>query len=1129
MTGNSPDNTIKKAASPPTEDSLPLSARIVNHFLSGPLPILIIILTLTAGLVSLLLTPREEEPQIVVPLADVLVNAPGLSAEQVERQVTTPLEKLLHQIDGVEYVYSMSMKGRAVVTVRFYVGENREDSLVKVYNKLYSHTDLVPNTVASWVVKPVEIDDVPIVVATLYSKDPERCDDSHLRRLAEEVEIKLQAIPDTNTITLVSGRPRMIRVEMDTEALAAHRTSPLDLDFALQASNLRMDSGTFESLNRVTSLQAGDFIQSIEELRSLVVNVVDGIPVYLKDVAQVIDGPAEVESFSWLGFGPASGKLHSPDLYPAVSIAVAKKKGSNAVWVAHDVEEKLNELRRSFFPTEVAVRITRNYGETANEKVNELVEALAVAVLTVILFIGMVMGWRAALVVALAIPVCYGATLAVNLVAGYSINRVTLFALILALGILVDDPITDVENIDRYFSLRKFGPRKSVLHAVQEVRPALVASTIAVIFCFLPMSFITGMMGPYMRPMALNVPLTMLMSMIVAFCVTPFLSLKLLKGAPHGEAECRVQETSLYRLYSFCIRPLIRYRLLGWGFVGMVIVLFLASFLLPALRAVPLKMLPFDNKNEFQVLVDMPEGTTLETTDQVNRELVEVLNTAPEVLDFVTFSGAPSPMDFNGMVRHYYLRKGGQLGDIRVGLVPKAERAQQSHEIVLRLRKQLEAVAKKHGARIKLVESPPGPPVISTLTAEVYGGDETPYEKIQEAALMVAARFEREPLVTDVDTSVEDDQEEITFITDKEKAALSGVSTGDIAQTLQTALSGSAGYFLQVPTEAHPLEIQLRLPRAHRSSVEELGSLYVKGRAGISKIREGGSLRDAPQPSVQIKELGRFEKGIVDKTRYHKNLESVAYVFAEMAGRAPADAVLDMGADLGTTTSSGSVPLAHRNYFNMGGGDPWSLPAGTRVVWNGEGEWKITLDVFRDLGLAFGAALFCIFLIIFLQTQSGTLTIIIMTAIPLTLIGIMPGFWLLNHLGNRMIETYPNPVFFTATAMIGMIALAGIVVRNSVVLIDFVHHALREGMDLEEALIHSGAIRMRPIFLTAGTAFLGNVVITLDPIFSGLAWSIIFGIAASTLFTLVLVPVVYSLVYQNRPGHGLPLPVEDER
>jgi multidrug efflux pump subunit AcrB len=1110
-------------------DQLALSARIVQLFLSGPLPVLLIVLTLLAGLISLYLTPREEEPQIVVPLADVFVNAPGLSARQVERQVATPLEKLLYQIDGVEYVYSMSMKGRAVVTVRFYVGQNREASLVKIYNKVFSNTDLAPNVVTSWVVKPVEIDDVPIVIATLYSKDPERYDDYALRRLAEEAEIKLQSIPNTNLITVVSGRPRVIRIEMDSESLAAHRTSPLDLDFALSASNLRMEAGSFEELDRIVQVDSGDFVRTPEDVRNLVVNVVDGIPVYLKDVAEVLDGPGEIENSSWIGFGPASPKKDKASFSPAVGIAVAKKKGTNAVWVAQDVEKKLEELKASFFPPEVDYKITRNYGETANEKVNELVEALAVAVFTVVIFIGLVLGWRAALVVALAVPVCYGATLAINLLAGYTINRVTLFALILALGLLVDDPITDVENIERYYAMKKFGARKSILHAVQEVRPALIASTIAVVLSFVPMFFITGMMGPYMRPMALNVPLTILMSMVVAFCVTPFLALKLLKHkeAGHGEQAYDVKETLLYRLYGLVLRPLIRTRSLSWLFLAVVVALFFASILLPAFRSVPLKMLPFDNKNEFQILIDMPEGTTLQSSDRVARRLAELLRTVPEVESFVAYAGSPSPMDFNGMVRHYYLRRGGHKADLRVVLAPKAKRLHQSHELVLRLRHAIEAVAQEYGAKIKIVEAPPGPPVISTLTAEIRGADETPYETLQAAAHNVAARLAREPLVVDIDTTVEEDQEEVLFVADKEKAALSGVSTEDIAKSLRIALDGSEGHHLLLDTEAHPLEMQLRLPRTRRSSIEELGSLYVKGRPGITKVREGGSLRDAPQPAVQIREIGSFESNKVDKTIYHKNLRPVAYVFAEMAGRAPADAVLDVGADLGQTGAANPRPLAGRTYFKAGGGDPWTVPEGAKVVWSGEGEWKITLDVFRDLGLAFGAALLGIFLVLFLQTGSGTLTAIIMTAIPLTMIGIMPGFWLLNLIGDRMVEGFPNPTFFTATAMIGMIALSGIVVRSSVVLIDFVHHALRQGMSLEEALLQSGAIRTRPIILTAGTAFLGNIVITLDPIFSGLAWSIIFGIAASTLFTLLVIPVVYNLVYRNRPGHGLPMEVEE--
>jgi len=1094
------------------------------------MPVVLMAIALIAGAVALYLTPREEEPQIVVPLADVFVSAPGLSAQQVERQVSTPLEKLLYQIDGVGYVYSMSMKGRSIVTVRFYVGENREASLIKIYNKLFSNLDLVPKAVQSWVVKPLEIDDVPMVIATLWSRNPETCDDYALRRLAEEVEIKLQSIPNTNAIKVVGGRPRAIRVEMDPESLAGHRTSPLDLDFALSASNLRVEAGEFESLDRVIQVQSGDFIRTPEELRDLVVNVVDGVPVYLKDVAAVVDGPDEVRGYSWIGFGPAFPHLPQEGRFPAVGIAVAKKKGSNAVWVARDVEMKLKELEESFFPPEVEVRITRDYGETANEKVNELVEGLTVAVITVVIFIGMVLGWRAALIVALAIPVCYGATLACNLLGGYTINRVTLFALILALGLLVDDPITDVENIARFFSMRKFKPRKSVLFAVQEVRPALVMSTVAIILAFAPMFFITGMMGPYMRPMALNVPLTVLMSMVVAFCITPYLSLRLLsKTSTLGEEPGdEIERTILYRLYNILVRPMIRSRFLGSLFLVFIGVLFVVAVLLPGFRLVPLKMLPFDNKNEFQISIKMPEGTTLERTEAAATAMAEYLRTVPEIQYFVGYIGEPSPMDFNGMVRHYYLRQGNHLADIRIGLVHKKERQHQSHEIVLRLRDPLQAIAEEFGAKIQLVEVPPGPPVISTLVAEVYGEDYTPYSTLQDTARLVAERLRREPFVVDVDTSVEDDQQEALFVTDKEKAALSGVATEDIASTLQMALQGSGSHFLQVPSEAHPLKIALRLPRGIRSSTEDLGALYVKGRPGITKVREGGSLRDAPQPLVQIGEIGRWEERVVDKTVYHKNLTPVAYVFAEMAGRPPAEAVLDVGADLGESGKAEEVPLDKRTYFKIGGGDPWSVPSETRIVWNGEGEWKITLDVFRDLGIAFGAALLGIFLVLFMQTRSATLSVIIMTAIPLTTIGIMPGFWLLNSMGRGLVGGYPNPTFFTATAMIGMIALAGIVVRNSVVLIDFVHQALREGMDLEEALVRSGAIRTRPIFLCAGSTFLGNIVITLDPIFSGLAWAIIFGIAASTLFTLGVVPVVYNLVYSHQPGHGVPVEKEEE-
>ena len=1121
--------------------SLGLSSQIVAKFLQGPLPVMVIALSLLAGAAALILTPREEEPQIVVPLADVLVSAPGLSAEQVERQVATPLEKLLYQIDGVEYVYSMSKEGGTVVTVRFYVGQDRVASLVKIYNKIQSSLDQVPAVVKSWVVKPIEIDDVPILVATLWSDNPQRTGDPELRRLAEEVAIKLQGVRDANKVEVVGGRPRAIRVELKPEALAARRTTPLQVAWALGIHNQQLPAGEVERANKVYEVEAGAFIRSARDLESLVVNVVDGIPVYLKDVATVIDGPAEVDSYTWVGFGPASERKADGTFYPAVALSVAKKKGTNAVWVARDVEQQLESLAHSLFPPEVHYTITRNNGETANEKVNELVEGLTVAVLTVIIFIGLFLGWRAAIVVALAVPVCYGATLLINLLFGYSINRVTLFALILALGLLVDDPITDVENIERYFKIGRWAPKKTVLLAVQEIRPALIMSTIAVILSFIPMFFITGMMGPYMRPMALNVPLTIAMSLIVAFCVTPFLSLHFLRhksghGAGGAEApEYDVRRTPMYRIYNFLLRPMLRHRILAWGFLLVIAGLFALAVILPAFRLVPLKMLPFDNKNEFQIVVDMDEGTTLETSEAATRELARYLRTVPEVVNFTGYVGLASPMDFNGLVRHYFLRKGANVADLRVNLLPKKVRVQQSHEILLRIRRDLEMVAGKYGAKIKLVELPPGPPVIATVTAEIHGDPTIPYTTFQQAALTTAERLKKEELVVDVDTSVEADQPRLLFTTDKEKAALSGVGTEDIAQTLALATAGQTATTLNIPSEVSPLPVILSLPRELRSSPEALASLYISGRPGIAKVRQGASLKDAPVPLVQLAELGSFQNKSVDKTIYHKNLERVAYVFAETAGRPPADVVLDVQADHVANASLVRNPqstirnLSDRTYFKMGAGIPWSLPAGTRALWSGEGEWKITVDVFRDLGLAFGAAMIGIFLILWLQTGSLAITLIMMLAIPLTMIGIMPGFWLLNALGVHSIAGLPNPVYFTATAMIGMIALSGIVVRNSVVLVDFIHRGLERGLSLEDALIESGAIRTRPIFLTAGTAFLGNIVITLDPIFSGLAWSIIFGITASTLFTLGVIPVVYHLVYARRPGHGLPSPeTEDE-
>ena len=1114
-------------------EKTPFLTRVVEVFLRGDVAILLTVLSLGLGAAALVLTPREEEPQIVVPLADVFISAPGLSAEDVERKVTIPLEKLLYQIDGVEYVYSMSRPGQSIVTVRFYVGEDREDSLIKLYNKIYSSADEIPSDVSGWVVKPVEVDDVPIVNVTLWSDRTDLYGDHQLRRMAEELQNELQAIRNTNRVWVIGGRPRRIRVELDPVQLAARRTSALHVARALRASNVQTRSGSFEQQNAQVVVDAGAFVRDAQELQDLVVNLSDNRPVYLKDVATVIDGPAETESYTWIGFGPAAGdptaakdsgqageassagdvSVQTGDLFPAVHIAVAKRKGSNAVWVADAVERKMTELSQTHLPDQVHFRITRDYGETANDKVNELIESLVIAVLTVIGLIGLVIGWRAALVIALAIPVCYSITLFINLLAGYTINRVTLFALILALGLLVDDPITDVENVARYFAMRILPPRESVLRAIQEVRPALILSTLAIIVSFLPLMFITGMMGPYMAPMALNVPLTVSVSTIVAFLITPWLAmvaLRKLHDRPADEGPYDLTKQPAYRISRAVLNPILQRRQLCFLSLAVVFVLLVAAMGLPALRVVPLKMLPYDNKNEFQIVVDMPEGSTLEQTDAASRQLTDYLAGVPEVVDFQIYSGLASPMDFNGMVRHYFLRRGANVADIRVNLAAKEKRAQQSHTILLRIRDELTGIARQAGANIKLVEVPPGPPVIASITAEVYGPADGGYDALIAAARRVQERMTREPGIVDVDISAEADQRRLLFVTDKQKAALSGVSTREIADTLQLALDGLPTTVIQEPGEAGSLWAELRLPRSVRSAADDLEELYVVGQQG---------------QLVQLGALGHFDEGTEFQTIFRKNLRRVVFVYGEVAGRPPADAIIDMQADReqdGTHPEPAATirPAEERTWLSLGGQDPWAMPANYTVVWDGEGEWGITLDVFRDLGLAFGAALFGIFIVLMFQTGSRLLPIVIMLAIPLTMIGIMPGFWLLNVLVNVPSGGYPDPVFLTATAMIGMIALSGIVVRNSVVLVDFIHHAEAEGVPLREAVIQSVAVRTRPILATAGTTLLGNWVITLDPIFSGLAWAIIYGILTSTVFTLLVIPVVYWLLYGGAEDEG---------
>lgn len=1140
------------AADPGRHDNF--LSQIVRVFLDSNLSIILIVFSLLVGGGALLVTPREEDPQIVVPLADIHVAFPGHSAREVEQLVATPLERILYQIDGVEYVYSLSRENGAIITVRFYVGQDRERSLVKLSKKLEENRALVPPGVTGWTVQPVEIDDVPVVTLTLTGAQG----DSHvLRRIGEELVERLATVPRVSRVAIIGGETRVIRVELDADRLRGYNLSPLEIQRSLETANVTKPAGEFTRGDHVLHVDAGVGFTSAEQIKELVVGVFSARSVFLKDVATVHDGPAEVSGYVRHGWGPARGfAIHhgSPGTQiglrhettessrsgkatddgepaPAVTISVSKQKGSNAVAVSQAVLEAADEIGAEILPEDVKVIVTRNYGQTADEKVNELIEGLAVAIVIVIALLTLGLGWREALIVAVAVPVVFGLTLGVNLLAGYTINRVTLFALILSLGLLVDDPIVDVENIVRHFQQRGAATREIVLDAVAEIRPPLISATLAVIVSFLPMFFITGMMGPYMSPMALNVPVAMLMSMLVAFTITPWITFHVLKGhfrqdggqpaTPVTQSglydPAAVQRTLLYRVFRPLMAPLFATRLRAVAFLAVMTVLTIAATGLAATRLVPLKMLPFDNKNELLLVVDLDEGTTRERTSAVIAEFEQRLANVPEVTDFTSYVGVAGPIDFNGLVRHYYLRQGQHQAEIRVNFVGKKHRRQQSHAIALRLRDELTELASRLDARVQLVELPPGPPVLASLVAEVYGRPDHSYDDLLEAASTVAERMRREPGIVEVDDIRESPVEKLIFVTDQEKAALAGVTTAEIAETIRQSLDGSTHQTVRLEGERQPLRITVRLPRSQRSGAEDLAQLAVKGGAGVL---------------VPLAELGRWETQAVDQTIYHKNLRQVVYVFAECAGRPPADCVADIqadrvfrdssvidpggsagrGADLPAVDANPARPVAGRTFFHNGSGVAWRLPAGIQVEFAGEGEWKITLDVFRDLGLAFGAALLMIYIILVAQTGSFVIPVVVMLAIPLTVLGVMPGFYLLNAVSGQTVGGYPDPVFFTATAMIGMIALSGIVTRDSLILVDFIELSVKQGRTLFDAILESRVVRLRPILLTAGAALLSSLPITLDPIFSGLGWSLIFGLVASTLFTLFVIPVTYWLI-----------------
>jgi len=1065
------------------EDRGPI-IRIVKLFLTGPLSMIFIVLALLLGGMAIFMTPREEEPQIVVPMVDVKVSFPGHSPAEVEQLVTVPLERLLWQVGGIEHVYSISRRDSAMVTVRFYVGEDRERAMVKIRDKIDGNLDKVPDGVTGWQVNSVEIDDVPIVTLTLYSPDRNPFE---LRRIGEELKSRLDSIRDISLTEVIGGYQRQILVEPDIENMAARKITLEEIQSALKRNNVVTTVGSIVKNNRQLNVLTSPGLETAEQLKKTVISAMDGRIVRLEDLAKVTDGPEEQNYYVNTGFGPASalGKPGNLKTFPAVTLAFSKKTGTNAVEVAHNIIERAQQLKAKVMPNDVQMIVTRNYGKTADDKVNDLMSSMGFAILTVVILIAVTMGWREGLVVGLSVPVSFALALFVNHIFGFTINRVTLFALILSLGLVVDDPITNVDNIQRHIRLGLLSPFEATLAAVHEVLPPVIMSTLAIIVSFTPMFFITGMMGPYMGPMAINVPLAVTFSTVCALTFVPWLSFHLLKNKA-GEAKLDVKGGGdvtpqwIKNIYSFAISPFLKKRNAFLLILTVMLLLVGAAALM--LFKVPLKMLPFDNKDELQLILKMPEGTPLEKTYMVAKELEMYLSTVNEVKNFQAYVGINAPIDFNGLVRHYGMRNQANQADIRINLADKTTRSAQSHSIGLRIRDKLTEIAGQYNAVLNLVEIPPGPPVLSTITVEVYGKPDQNYQTLIDGAKVLEQRLKETDSkhIVEIDDMAETPHDRLRFKINRDKAALHGITTAEITSALSLALNGGRAGLVRQDYEREPLYSYLRLPLSERSDTNNLGRLWLKTASG---------------DMVQLAELGTFVNERVEQPIYHKNLERVVFVTAECVGRAPGELILK---------------TIYYTLMNK------PLPEGIRAEWAGEGEWEITLRVFRDLGIAFGVAMIGILLLLIVQTNSIVMPLIIMCAIPLTIIGIAPGFYLLNLVSGHMVADYADPIFFTATGMIGMIALGGIVIRNSIVLIEFIQESVKKGSTLKQAILESGAVRFRPIMLTAITTMMGAWPITLDPIFSGLAWALIFGLLSSTFFTMLVIPTVYMLVTSRK-------------
>ncbi|MHB1002007.1 MAG: efflux RND transporter permease subunit [Armatimonadota bacterium] len=1067
---------------------LGISGRIAKAFINSKLTPLIIAGSLLLGIFSIISLPREEEPQIVVPMVDVIVQMPGASSREVEQRVTSPMEKLLWEIPGVEYVYSTSSPGMSTVIVRFLVGQDMEKSLVQLYNKLHSNYDKIPPGASQPIVKPRSIDDVPILALTLWG---DGYDGYTLRQIAAALDTEIKQVPGVSATTLIGGQRRQVRVTLDPARMSGYGISTSRIVGMLQQSNRQLSSGSFSEDNTEFSVEAGEFITSGDNVSRVVVGTFGQNPVYLSDVASIEDGAEEPASYVMIGHGKGAEES-SNSLSQAVTISVAKRQGKNAIIIAHKVLEKVESVKGRIIPGDVKITETRNYGETSTEKSNELLKHMLIAILGVTLLIALTLGWRESWVVGIAVPVTLALTLTVFYLYGYTLNRITLFALIFSIGILVDDAIVVVENMVRHFRMPSNSGRPSTVvaaEAVDEVGNPTILATFAVIAAILPLAFVGGLMGPYMRPIPVGASAAMIFSLFIAFVISPWAAYRFIcQSTSHKEVSAGTDEDShdaspddwTTRMYRKMMNPILASSRRRLGFFIMVGVLMVGAVSLLFTKSVIVKMLPFDNKSEFQVIIDMPEGTPLEQTAAVTTALGHYLKTVPEVTDYELYIGTASPYNFNGLVRHYFARQGPNVADIQVNLVGKEERSLQSHDIAKRMRPELIKIARSFGANIKVAEVPPGPPVLQTLVAEVYGPD---YDRQIQVARQMRDIFENTEGVTDVDWYVEDEQPKYRLVLDKEKAALNGISTDQLTQTMQLAVSGSGFELAHIADSNEDVPIFIRMPVDERSSLPSLESIKLESQSG---------------GLIPISELVEVEETTTDRSIYHKNLMPVVYITGDVSGRqeSPVYAILKMNKAIDNMMLPEGYAL-QRYTTHLPSSD-------ARYAMKWDGEWHITFEVFRDMGIAFGAVLILIYILVVGWFKSFKTPLVIMAPIPLTLVGILPAHALMG-------------AFFTATSMIGFIAGAGIIVRNSIILVDFIELRLKQGMPLEQAVVDAGAVRFRPMLLTAAAVMVGASVILFDPIFQGLAISLMAGEIASTLLSRMTVPILYYMLAKKSP------------